>query len=440
MRRMGPALAFAVLALGLAAGTTAAQEPSVARHVLPNGMTVLVRENPAVSVVAVSLQVRAGSRFESPTTAGITNFLHRAMLRGTAKRTAVQLITSYEDIGGILDASGEVEAAEVRGQALGRHWERLLGLIAEVALEPTLPAGEIEKERRLILGQIKARADAPFSVTLDTMLRDLYGPQHPYGQQSLGLKETVERFTRADLLAHYRAIYRPERIVLAVSGEVERDRVIRAAERLFNRMTRSTGGPPEALGPPAARGERRVIERPVQQAQIFVGYVAPGLTDPLYPAVRVLGATLGGGMAGRLFVELRDRRGLAYSTGVIPLPLRTGPAFFVAYLGTAPASAAAAEAGVLRELERARTAPATPDELARAKAYVRGQLSMDRRTNARQAWYLAFFEVVGAGWDFPERYARAIEAVTTADVARAAERYLTRPTVVVLQPTPSPPR
>jgi predicted Zn-dependent peptidase len=140
-------------------------------------------------------------------------------------------------------------------------------------------------------------------------------------------------------------------------------------------------------------------------------------------------------MAGRLFVELRDRRGLAYSTGVVVPPFRTGPAFFVAYLGTAPANAAAAEAGVLHELERVRAAPITAEELARAKAYVRGQLSMDRRTNARQAWYLAFFEVVGAGWDFPDRYARAIEAVTAADVARAAERYLTRPTVVVLQPT-----
>jgi predicted Zn-dependent peptidase len=436
MRRIGSSLVWAFLALGLVAGAAAAHEPPIARQVLSNGMTVLVRENPAVSVAAMSLQVRAGSRFESPATAGITNFLHRAMLRGTAKRTAVQLITSYEDIGGIVDASGEVEAAEVRGQALGRHWETLLGLIAEVALEPTLPAEELEKERRLILGQIKARADVPFSVTLDAMLRDLYGPQHPYGRQSLGLRENVERFTRADLLAHYRAIYRPERMVLAVSGEVERDRVIRAAERLFGRMARSGAGPPEALAPPKAGEERRVIERPAQQAQIFVGYLGPGLTDPLYPALRVLGATLGGGMAGRLFVELRDRRGLAYSTGVISLPFRTGPAFFVAFLATAPASAAAAEAGVLRELERVRTAPATPDELARAKAYVRGQLSMDRRTSARQAWYLAFFEVVGAGWDFPERYARAIEAVTVADVARAAERYLTRPTVVVLQPPP----
>src|SRR4030095_1693756 len=102
--------------------------PSISRQVLPNGLTVLVREDAAVGVVAMSLQVRAGSRFESPTTTGITNFLLRAMLRGTSKRTAVQLATSYEDIGGTLDASGEVETAEVRGQALARHWETLLGV------------------------------------------------------------------------------------------------------------------------------------------------------------------------------------------------------------------------------------------------------------------------------------------------------------------------
>ena len=431
MSRIAPSFAAVLLALGLAA-VAEAQEPAISRQVLSNGLTVLVREDAAAGVVAMSLQVRAGSRFESPTNTGITNFLHRVMLRGTSKRTAVQIATSYEDIGGLLDASGEVEAAEVRGQALARHWDTLLGLIAEVALEATLPADEIEKERRLLLGQIKARADAPFSLTFDTMLRDLYGA-HPYALQNVGRRETIERFTRDDLLAHYRAIYHPERMVLAVSGEVPRDRVVRAAERLFGRMARATATPAEAVPAPSPKGNRRVITLPAQQAQIVVGYLVPSLRDPLYPAVRVLAATLGGGMAGRLFVELRDRRGLAYSTGVAT-QFRTGPGALIAYLGTAPANAAAAEAGVLSELERARATPATADELARAKAYVRGQLSMDRRTNARQAWYLAYFEVIGAGLDFPERFGRAIEAVTAADVARAAERYLTQPTVVVLQP------
>ncbi|MGH7303075.1 MAG: M16 family metallopeptidase [Candidatus Rokuibacteriota bacterium] len=426
--------ACALLGLLLTAGRAQAQAPPpVVAHVLPNGLTVLVRENPAVGVVAASLQVRAGSRFETESSAGITNFLHRAMVRGTARRTAVELAISAEDIGGSVDANGEVEAAEVRGQALAGHWEELLALVAEVALQPALRPDEVEKERRLLLGQIKARADAPFSLSFDAVLREIYGT-NPYGRSHLGSRESIERLTRDDLLAHYRAIYHPDRMVLAVSGQVARARVIKAAERLFGRMARS--GPDTLVAQPVAApsGERRVIARPAQQAQILVGYLGPALSDPLFPAVRVLAAALGGGMAGRLFVELRDSRGLAYSTAVLT-PFRTGPIFIVAYLGTAPASATAAEAGVLRELERVREAPIKGDELARAKAYVRGQLAMDRRTNARRAWYLAFFQTVGAGWDFPDRYARALEAVTAEDVARAAEQYLTRPSIVVLQPT-----
>jgi zinc protease len=433
MIRLELPLASALLVLVLTAGTSQAQEAAVARHVLPNGLTVLVRENDAAGVVAVSLQVRAGSRFETESTAGITNFLHRAMLRGTARRTAVQLAESSEDIGGSLDAHGEVEAAEVRGQALAVHWETLLALVAEVALQPALRADEIEKERRLLLGQIKSRADAPFSFSLDAMLRELYGT-NPYGRNHLGSKESIERLTRDDLLAHYRAIYQPDRMVLAVSGQVERKRVMKAAERLFGRLVGSGPDTRPALVVPEPSGERRVIPHPAKQAQVLVGYLGPDFSDPLYPAVRVLAATLGGGMAGRLFVELRDQRGLAYSTGVLA-QFRTGPISFVAYAGTAPASALAAEAGILRELERIREAPVSGDELARAKAYVRGQLVMDRRTNARLAWYMAFFETVGAGWDYPDRYARALEAVTVEDVLRAAQRYLTRPSIVVLQPT-----
>ena len=138
-------------------------------------------------------------------------------------------------------------------------------------------------------------------------------------------------------------------------------------------------------------------------------------------------------MAGRLFTELRDRRGLAYSVGVLGT-FRTGPSFFVTYMGTAPASATAAEAGVLAEIDRIRSQPAAASELAQAKAYLLGNLAMDRRTSARQAWYLAFFEVIGAGWEFPERYARDVEAVTAVDVARVAGQYLVRPTVLILQP------
>ena len=424
-------VAVTVVALALAVAPAAA-EPSVSRRVLENGLTVLVRENSAAPVVAVSLQVRAGSRFETRERAGLTNLLLRTMTRGAGKRSAVQLAEAAEELGGSLEAAGEVETAELRGQALARHWEELLGLVAEVALDPTLPAEEIERERRLVLSQIQTRADTPFPLSFDSMLADLYAG-HPYAWPSVGTRESVQRLGRPELVAHHGEVFRPERIVIAVSGQAPRERVVKVIESLFARLRHSGAAAAEPPAVAAPTGGRRVLERPAQQAQVLVGYLGPGLGDPDYPAVRVLGAVLGGGMAGRLFVELRDKRGLAYSLGALTA-YRTGPAFLVAYLGTARQNAAAAEAAVLDELERIRTTPVSVEELLRAKAYVLGRVALDRRTNARQAWYLAFFEAVGAGSDFPERYAKAIEAVTPAEVSAAAQRYLVHPTIVVLTP------
>jgi zinc protease len=427
---MTMALVLAVLLLG-GAVSTAADEARVTRTTLPNGLRVLVRENPAAGVVAVSLLVRAGSRFETPETAGITNFLQRVMVRGTARRSAVELATAAEELGGSVDASGDVEYAEIRASALARHWEAVLALVAEVALQPSLPADAIHTERRLILSQIQTRADTPFPMALDTLLADLYAG-HPYGLPASGLRAAVEKLSRDDLLAHYRAIYQPHRMVLAVSGQVSAARVVSAAGKLFAGLAGSGAapGPAPALTPP---GGRRLLERPAQQAQILVGFAGPSVTDADYAAVKVLGAVLGGGMSGRFFVELRDKQGLAYSLGTIN-PSRAGPSFIVGYMGTVPASAEPAEAGMLREIERIRVEPPTAEELARAKAYLQGTLAMDRRTNARQSWYLAFFELLGAGYDFPDRYTRSLATVTAAEVQAAARRYLERPTIVVLRP------
>ena len=147
-----------------------------------------MREDPSVGVMGASLMVRGGALFEAPDEAGVTNFVHRVMLRGTRRYNAVQLTQAIEDLGGSLDASGDVEYAEVRGTALGRNWETLLTLIAEVALRPTFPPEEIERERRLILSAIQTRGDTPFQRAFDAMLTDLYG-RHRYGWPNLGPRE-----------------------------------------------------------------------------------------------------------------------------------------------------------------------------------------------------------------------------------------------------------
>jgi zinc protease len=422
-----------VLALALtSAGVVPAAAEPIVRERLGNGLTVLVRENPSVPVVAASVMVRVGSRWERDDNAGITNLLQQVLVKGTRTRTALQIAEEAEEIGGGISASGDIDTSEVRGAALARHWRRLLELLADVTLRPVLPESEIEAERRSVQSALKSRADQPFQRAYDTMMERVYGP-HSYSLPVLGRGEVVARLDRAALLDHYRTFYRAGRAVVSVSGDVSAREVIAEVRRLFAEMPAGEGTGADRTVAPASAAGRDLVIHPAAQAQVMVAFLGPGIAHRDYAAMKVLSVALGGGMAGRLFAELRDKQGLAYSTGAIN-PSRVDAGVLVAYLGTAPANADRAEEGMLRELGRLARERVSPDELARAKAYLLGQFHLDRRTNARLAWYQAFFEATGVGYDFAERYVKAVEKVTADDLLRVAQTYLSTPAIVSLRP------
>ena len=425
-------LVVAALVLAAAPASASAQAPRVER--LDNGFTVLVRENPLAPVVALSLLVRVGTRWEQPENAGISNFLHAVMVKGTAKRSGAQLAEEIAAMGGKISAAGEIDYSEIKCSALARFWRPLLALTAELALEPRLSADEVAGERDWLLSRVQRRRDNPSARAFDELYAALYG-RHPYAIPGLGTTTSLPRIDHAALVAHYRAYYRPGRMVLSVSGQVDPDEVIAEARRLFGAMPAGAGAPDPALPAPTPSARRIAVEQPAQQAQILVGGIAPSLDHADHAAVKVLSTVLGGGMAGRLFAELRDRRGLAYTATSFYEPVRE-PGAIVLYLGTAPENAAKAEDGLRQELDRIRRERVSDEELRRAKNYLLGRYEMDRRTNERQAWYLAFYTVEGVGLDYPTRYRRAVEAVTADDVLRAAQTYLGNPTSVVLQPAP----
>ena len=428
--RAGTALALAgAVAWAAGAGSAAAQP---LREQLPGGLTLLLRENTATPVVAASLFVRMGSRWESEDDAGISQLLQQVLLKGTDQRSAVAVVETAENLGGGISASADMDFSEVRATALARNWKTMLELIAEVALRPALPAAEIDGERRVMLTALRNRQDQPFPFAMDTLMSRVYG-DHPYGRPTLGRAAALERIDRARLVAHHQRFYRAPRMILAVSGDVVAREVRAEAVRLF---AGAPTGPAEAdaAGPvPAARADQLVIVRPAAQAQVLAGFLAPPASHADYAAVKVLTTALGGGMAGRLFTEVRDKQGLAYVTGAA-YPSRWGPGVLWAQLGTAPPNQVRAEAAMLGELDRLRRDPLSPAELARAKGYLLGQFALDRRTNARLTWYDGFFESLGVGPDFAERYERAVEAVTIEDVQRVARTYLAAPTVVRLGP------
>jgi predicted Zn-dependent peptidase len=423
-----------VLATLVASGPALAQAPAetVRSMRLDNGFTVLVRENPVAPVVAVALLVRMGSRWETPANAGISNFTHAVMVKGTTKRSGSDLAETVASLGGKIAAAGDVDYSGIQGTALARYWRELLEITAELALSPRLAPEDVPREREWLTSRIQRRRDNAPSRAFDELYAALYG-SHPYGLRSLGTRESLDRIDHAAIVAWYRAFYRPERMTLAVSGQVSASEVIAEAQRLFGARPGGTPTPDAPVPPPRAPAGRRMIQQEAQQTQILVGGLAPSLDHPDHAAVKVLSTILGGGMAGRLFVELRDKSALAYTAASYYDPVHESGALIL-YLGTAPQNAARAESALMREVARVRDEPVPADELARAKGYLLGRYAMDRRTNERIAWYLAFYAVEGVGLEYPARYRARVEAVTAADIQRVARTYLAGPTILILGP------
>jgi predicted Zn-dependent peptidase len=434
MRRAAAvAILMPVLLIGLGVAAASAQGPAVIRTRLPNDLTVLVRENPTAPVVGISLMVKMGTRWETPDNAGISNLVQLMAVRGTPTRTGGQIVEAADAMGGSIEATGDVDFSEIAATALSRHWVEALDLVADIALRPTMPDGVFGAVRDFLLRQVRNRSEKPYDVAFDTLTARTFG-RNPYAWDPIGLKDSLERIDRAALLAHYKRHYVPAGIALAVSGRVKTADVVAQATRLFGPMPAGPVPVASPPPPPAPAPWREVRIVPGAQAQVLMGALAPALTDPDYPAVKVLSTVLGGGMAGRFFSELRDQAGLAYTTGT-RYPTRVGNSYFLAHLGTAPENAARAETTLREQLERVRREPVSEEELRVAKAYVLGNLAMDRRTNARQAWYLAAYEEEGVGHEFLDRYVGAVRAVTAADVQRVAQRYLAVIRTVVVQPT-----
>jgi zinc protease len=419
-----------------AAGACGARRAPPARRVLDNGLTLVVQESPSADVVAMTLAVGLGSRDETPESSGATALLGRVLLKGTRRRSAVEIARAAEDAGGVIESSADQEYAEIQTRGLARHWPELLALLDEVVGEPALEAAEVEREREALLAQIRALDDQPFQVASRLLARALYG-ERGYGLPSSGTAASVTRLTRDDLRAHLETGFVPGRMVLAVSGAVEAGAVLAEAAGRFGARPVGVGGAPEPAPRPGRPWKARDREtRPTQQAQLLVGYLAPPIGEPDHVATKVLNAVLGSGMSSRLFRTLREDRGLAYAVGSY-FPTRRGSSRIVLHIGTAPENLAVAESGLEEVIGGLRETPVASEELARAQTSLVSGLLLDLRTSARRSAALAFHELMGVGAGYLDRYPELVLAVTAAEVQAAARRHLVAPAVVTVGPVPA---
>lgn len=338
--------------------------------VLPSGVTVVTDPMPSVRSATLGLWVSVGSRDESADQAGCSHFLEHLLFKGTTRRSARQIAEELDAVGGEMNAFTSKEMTCFYARVLDRDLPLAFDVLADMVVDARNAPEDVEAERQVVLSEIDIHVDTPDDLVHSDFSELLLG-EHPLALETLGTFDSITRLDRDTIHAYYLDRYRPENLVVAASGNVQHDRVIELSEQLLGDLGRPGGSRPPRQAPQAfAEGAVRVRQRPTEQAHVVLGMPGVSQTDEDRWGLRVLNTLLGGGMSSRLFQEIREVRGLAYTTFSYASSYTDG-GLIGAYVGTAPGKVDEVLTVLRDELDRVVT-DVTIEEVERAKGALKG--------------------------------------------------------------------
>lgn len=417
-----------------------AAELSITSHVekvvLDNGLTLLLKENPAYDIIALSLVTRTGSVHDPEGLEGLTYLVQRNLVSGTTTRSGQELVVALESLGVQLQTAASYDYSAILMQATPAAFSGALDILMDIIENPAFPETEFERERNLSLAQFQSLYDDPMNAVLLSYLEVFYG-DHPYRFSPYGSAEGLLTITRDDAAKWHRYVYQPEKVVVAVVGNFSREELLPVLAQRFGSWQDTFAGTPlpREERPFAYPSEDRqvVINLPTQAAFLVMGYPAPDTFGEEAPAMAVINSVLGEGMSSRLFAEIRDKQGLAY-TVVSQYDDRLGPSNVFVFLATHPDNVAQTREQVLKEIERPISEGLSDEEIAWVAAQKRGTFIRQNETNINQAALMAMAEVIGLGYQWIDEYLNLYNRVTPADTAAVAEKYFQHYTEVLITP------
>jgi|WetSurMetagenome_2_1015567.scaffolds.fasta_scaffold23934_3 predicted Zn-dependent peptidase len=314
---------------------------TVQRKVLPNGLTVVVERVPHFPSVTAGVWVKRGSRQEPPKVNGISHFIEHLVFKGTPTRTYSEIYRTFDRMGGVLDAFTSREIMGFYFRVQKAHFPEAFEVLSDMLARPTFPPEELERERGVILEEIKMVNDSPSDLVGDLFLARAY-PGHPLGRPIQGDEQTIGRLTRGQVQRHYRAMMRPENLVVTATGDITLHEVLEQVAPTLGTLKR---GAPQAERAPRFRPGVALFEKDhLEQAQLIVAFAAESAAGSHRFVLLVLANLLGGTMSSRLFTEIREKRGLVYSISAEHSGYRDGGLF-----GIQAASSHAAAPRTLKE-------------------------------------------------------------------------------------------
>jgi predicted Zn-dependent peptidase len=389
----------------------------IVKEVLPNGLTLLTESMPHVRSVAVGVWLARGSRHETPEQTGISHFIEHMVFKGTKTRTAETIAAEVDSIGGHMDAFTAKEYAAFHLKVLDEHLPLAVDILGDIVLNPLFDPAEMAKEKKVIFEEINMVEDTPDDLVMEN-LTGAFWPDHPLGRPILGTKKSVSAFKRDQLASFFKGAYRPSNIVVAAAGHLEHEAAAGLVKRHFEALEKGgakrDGGPPRPASKIVARSKKEL-----EQVHVVLG-------APSYPhghrdryGAYIMNTVLGGSMSSRLFQNIREKRGLAYSisSGVTAY---SDAGILTVYAGASLESVDEVVRLTMGECRRMIDEPMPADELRRAKDHLKGSLMLSLENTGSRMSHLARQEIYFRRHFSLDEIMAGIEAVEAGDVRRIA--------------------
>jgi predicted Zn-dependent peptidase len=398
---------------------------------LASGLTVVTEHVPGSAVVSIGFWVDAGSRDERAEIAGASHFLEHLLFKGTEDRSAQEIAEAIEAVGGEMNAFTTKEYTAFYVRLLAEDLDLALDILSDIMWAPAFRGDEVESERQVILEEILMHEDEPADLVHDLCQEALY-PDHPLGREVLGERSTITAMSRDEIRGYFAEHYRPGSIVVAAAGHLDHDRLVEGIERRF--VGPAGAGPVRGQNTLVAERPLVVANRPTEQAHLVVGMRGPARDDDDRFTLAVLNQLLGGGMSSRLFQEVREKRGLAYSVySYRAAYLETG--LLAIYAGTSPTRVKTTLDIILGELDRLLQEDIPERELAVARGHVKGSLVLSLEDTSSRMNRIGRSQLVHGEVMTLQELVERTESVSAADVRRVIERVVGGPrTLAVIGP------
>jgi predicted Zn-dependent peptidase len=396
-------------------------------HRLENGLRIYLVPVSSFQSVSLGVFVRVGSRYERSAEAGVSHFIEHMLFKGTARRPSAKIIAeTIEGVGGVSNAYTSQEATVYYAKVAAAQASTALDVLADMVRHPLFDPAEFEKERYVIGEELNMIYDSPDSWA-NILLDQVLWSNHPLGHNIVGTADSLTGLSRDDLAAFFRSSYHPDNVLVAIGGAFEPDKLLAELNALLGDWQSGPVPRFEPVAPIQTKARWHVEDRPIEQGHLCLAL--PGLSrcDPDRYALSVLNAVLGEGMSSRLFLNIREEKGLAYAVDS-GLNLLQDTGSLTVYAGVDPERAPEALQAVLDELDRLRTEIVPPAELRKVKEYLKGRLVLGLEDSFSRAAWVAYQALFMDEIKTPEEVLEIYEAVTADDVLTVAQKVIS-PTV-----------